>query len=50
MMHGNIKAFALWIKDEQIGYDTKMNPVDVFGTHTPFPPFHFKCRTETIIV
>jgi len=40
MMHGNIKAFALWIKDEQIGYDTKMNQVGISGAYTQFPPFH----------
>ena len=45
-----IKGLAPWIKDEQIGYDTKMDPVDVFGTHTPFPQFHWKCRMKTIIV
>ena len=42
-----IKALAPWIKDTQIEYDSEMNPVGVSGAHTPFPPFHWKCRTTT---
>jgi hypothetical protein len=42
-----IKALAPWIKDDQIEYDSEMNPVGVSGAHTPFPPFHWKCRTST---
>ena len=45
-----IKALAPWIKDDQIEYDSEMNPVGVSGAHTPFPPFHWKCRTVTIIM
>ena len=45
-----IKALAPWIKDDQIEYDSEMNPVGVSGAHTPFPPFHWKCRTSTTIV
>ena len=44
-----IKALAPWIKDDQIEYDSEMNPVGVSGLHTPFPPFHWKCRTTTTI-
>jgi hypothetical protein len=44
-----IKALALWIKDDQMEYDSEMNPVGVSGAHTPFPPFHWKCRTTTEI-
>ncbi|MDD2300466.1 MAG: hypothetical protein PHU69_12625 [Fermentimonas sp.] len=44
-----IKALAPWINDDQIEYDSDMNPVGVSGAHTPFPPFHWKCRTVTII-
>jgi len=44
-----IKALAPWIKDNQIEYDSEMNPVGVSGTHTPFPHFHWKCRTTTEI-
>ena len=42
-----IKALAPWIKDDQIEYESEMNPVGVSGAHTPFPPFHWKCRTTT---
>lgn len=45
-----IKALAPWIKESQIEYDNQGNPVGVSGTHTPFPPFHWKCRTQTEIV
>ena len=45
-----IKALAPWIKDDQIEYDSEMNPMGVSGAHTPFPPFHWKCRTSTTIV
>jgi hypothetical protein len=45
-----IKALAPWIKDDQIEYNSEMNPVGVSGAHTPFPPFHWKCRTTTAIV
>jgi len=44
-----IKALAPWVKDDQIEYDSEMNPVGVSGVHTPFPPFHWKCRTTTVI-
>jgi hypothetical protein len=44
-----IKALAPWVKDDQIDYDSEMNPVGVSGAHTPFPPFHWKCRTTTEI-
>ena len=45
-----IKALASWIKDDQIEYDSDMKPVGVSGALTPFPPFHWKCRTSTTIV
>ena len=44
-----IKALAPWVSNDQIEYDTEMNPVGVSGAHTPFPPFHWKCRTATVI-
>ncbi len=45
-----IKALAPWIKEEQIEYDTDMNPIGVSGAHTQFPPFHLKCRTTSSIL
>jgi hypothetical protein len=45
-----IKALTPWIKDDQIEYDSEMNPIGVSGAHTLFPPFHWKCRKATQIV
>ena len=45
-----IKSLAIWIKDDQIEYDSEMNPVGVSGAHNPFPPFHWKCRTTTVVL
>jgi len=45
-----IKAMAPWVKESQIVYDSEGNPTGVEGAHTPFPPFHWKCRTKTQIV
>lgn len=45
-----IKALAPWVKESQIEYDNEGNPTGVSGAHTPFPPFHWKCRTKTEIV
>lgn len=45
-----VKALAPWVKESQIERDEKGNPVGVSGAHTPFPPFHWKCRTQTEIV
>ena len=44
-----IKTLASWINDEQIRYDSDMNPVSVSGAHTPFPTFHWKFRTISTI-
>jgi hypothetical protein len=46
----HIKALAPWVKDSQIVRDPDGNPTGVSGAHTPFPPFHWKCRTVTEIV
>ena len=45
-----IKALAPWVKEDQIVYDREENPIGVSGTHTPFPPFHWRCRTTTEIL
>lgn len=45
-----IKALAPWVKESQIERDQDGNPTGVSGAHTPFPPFHWKCRTQTEIV
>ncbi len=45
-----IKAIAPWVSPKQIQYDDNGDPKGVSGAHTPFPPFHWKCRTQTEIV
>jgi hypothetical protein len=45
-----IKALAPWVSDKDVLYDADGEPTGVQGAHTPFPPFHWKCRTETAIV
>ncbi len=44
-----IKALAPWVKDDQVVYGDEDEPIGVSGAHTPFPPFHWRCRTETIV-
>jgi hypothetical protein len=43
-----IKALAPWVSNDQIVYNSNDEPIGVSGAHTPFPPFHWKCRTTTI--
>lgn len=45
-----IKALAPWVKDSNVIYDSNNNPIGVQGAYTPFPPFHWKCRTTTAMV
>lgn len=45
-----IKALAPWVKEENVIYDSDNNPVGVQGAYTPFPPFHWRCRTTTAMV
>ena len=44
-----IKALAPWVSNDQIVYNSSDEPIGVSGAHTPFPPFHWKCRTTTVI-
>ncbi|MDP3115471.1 MAG: phage minor head protein [Candidatus Cloacimonadaceae bacterium] len=45
-----IKALAPWVSNDQIVYNNQDEPVGVSGSHTPFPPFHWKCRTATVLI
>ncbi len=45
-----LKKIAPFVKEEQIEYDSDGNPSGVNGNHTPFPPFHWRCRTRTVMV
>jgi len=44
------KEMAPWISEKQIVRNSSGEPTGVFGSHTQFPPFHWKCRTTTEIV
>ena len=44
-----IKALAPWVKDSNVVYAGGA-PVGVQGAYTPFPPFHWRCRTTTAMV
>jgi len=44
-----IKALAPWVSNDQIVYNSSDEPIGVSGSHTPFPPFHWKCRTSTVV-
>ena len=43
------KKIAPWVSEKQIRYEND-KPVGVNGDHTPFPPFHWKCRTTTGVI
>jgi hypothetical protein len=45
-----IKSLAPWVSEKDVIYNDSDEPTGVSGAHTPFPPFHWKCRTETAIV
>ncbi|MDP3114859.1 MAG: hypothetical protein Q8M98_08785 [Candidatus Cloacimonadaceae bacterium] len=45
-----IKALSPWVSNDQIVYNKEDEPIGVSGAHTPFPPFHWKCRTTTTVV
>ena len=45
-----IKAIAPWVNDNNVIYNNAEKPIGVRGAYTPFPPFHWKCRTTTEIV
>lgn len=45
-----IKAIAPWVGNDNVVYNDKENPIGVSGAYTPFPPFHWQCRTTTEIV
>ncbi len=44
------KELAPWVSDDMIERNASGKPTGVSGSHTPFPPFHWKCRTGTEVV
>ena len=45
-----IKTIAPWVANNNVVYNAKEKPIGVSGAYTPFPPFHWQCRTTTEIV
>jgi hypothetical protein len=41
------KQIAPWVSDKQIKRDSIGQPIGVSGNYSPFPPFHWRCRTTT---
>ena len=44
------KEIAPWVSENQVEYNPYGKAIGISGNHTPFPPFHWKCRTTTEIV
>ncbi|MCD4828209.1 MAG: hypothetical protein K8R90_02100 [Candidatus Cloacimonetes bacterium] len=44
------KEIAPWVSDKQVVRNASGEPIGVSGSHTPFPPFHWRCRTGTEVV
>jgi len=45
-----LKRLAPFVKDSQIIYSDDDIPIGINGEHTIFPPFHWRCRTRTIML
>lgn len=45
-----LKEVSPWIKESQIVYNNDNVPIGVDGAFTPFPPFHWGCRTTTVMI
>ncbi len=43
------KQIAPWVSDKQIKRDSIGQPIGVSGNYSPFPPYHWRCRTTTDI-
>jgi len=46
----HLKEIAPFIKDDQLEYDANGIPIGIKGHYSPFPPFHWRCRSRTIMV
>jgi SPP1 gp7 family putative phage head morphogenesis protein len=46
----HLKRLAPFVSEKQIEYNDQDEPVGIHGSHTPFPPFHWRCRTRTIMI
>ena len=46
-----LKELAPFASEKDVVYDeTTGEPIGINGHHTPFPPFHWRCRTRTIML
>ena len=45
-----LKDKAPFVRDNQVLYDEKGEPFAIEGNMSPFPPFHWRCRTQTVMV
>jgi len=45
-----LKKLAPFISDDQIEYDKDNVPIGINGEHSIFPPFHWRCRSRTIMI
>jgi SPP1 gp7 family putative phage head morphogenesis protein len=45
-----LKEIAPFIRDDQIEYNDAGIPYGISGEHVGFPPFHWRCRSRTIML
>jgi len=46
-----LKKLAPFVSEKDVVYDDETGmPIGVNGYHVPFPPFHWRCRTRTIMI
>jgi len=45
-----LKELAPFANAKMVEYDVEKNPIKINGEHVPFPPFHWRCRSRTIMI
>jgi SPP1 gp7 family putative phage head morphogenesis protein len=45
-----LKEIAPFVNDKNVEYNEQNQPIGISGEHTPFPPFHWRCRTRTVML
>lgn len=46
----HLKRISPFITEDQVEYGANGQPQGVRGMSTPFPPFHWRCRTRTVMI
>jgi len=46
----HLKEIAPFVKDSDLEYNEDGLPVGIKGQFSPFPPFHWRCRSRTVMV